>query len=182
MTETRDHVADPCAVLSTRELLRLYSNILTELLRRGVVRSRNAPAGDLAEEIVRLAYDGTLAPPSEKGWDVAAADGRGLQVKCRVVQPGVSKSQTFSPFRSWAFDSCVFVVLDQTTYDVLHARVLDVADLKAIAQPTAWVNGYRVTVAQILGHAGGEDVADLLRDAYHRLPDGAPDPALGGVL
>ena len=56
--------------MSTRALLRLYSEILTELLQRGVVRSRNAPAGDLAEWLVARAYGGKLAPPSAKSWDV----------------------------------------------------------------------------------------------------------------
>ena len=134
-----------CSELSTRALLRLYADILTELLHRGIVRSRNAPAGDLAEEIVRLAYDGSLAPPSEKSWDVLTADGRRLQVKCRVVDPALGKAQTFSPFRSWGFDACVFVILDVSTYDLLHARVVDTKDLQLFAQPTAWVNGFRVT-------------------------------------
>lgn len=71
----------------TQELLRLYAQILTELLRRGVVRSRNAPAGDLAELLVARAYSGDLAPLSEKSWDVDAG-GRKLQVKSRVIDPG----------------------------------------------------------------------------------------------
>ncbi|UFU06597.1 hypothetical protein [Ruania halotolerans] len=47
---------------STLQLLRLYADILTELVRRQVIRSRNAPAGDLAEWIAATLYGGTLAP------------------------------------------------------------------------------------------------------------------------
>ncbi|WP_460707211.1 hypothetical protein [Myceligenerans halotolerans] len=37
---------------STSRLLAAYAEILAELRRRGVVRSANAPAGDLAETLV----------------------------------------------------------------------------------------------------------------------------------
>lgn len=159
-----------CEAMSTRALLRLYADILSELIRRGVVRSRNAPAGDLAEEIVRVAFAGSLAPPSEKSWDVLSADGRRLQVKCRVIDPTLGKAQTFSPFRSWDFDACVFVILDASTYDLLHARLLSAGDLQAFAQHTAWVNGYRVTVAQVLGRPGAHDVGAMLQTAYDCIP------------
>ncbi len=33
------------------------------------------------------------------------------------------------------------------------------------------MNGYLVTVDKVLRRLGAEDVAGLLRDAYHRLPD-----------
>jgi hypothetical protein len=67
--------------LTVRALLRLSAAIVTELNSRGVVRSRNAPAGDLAESLVAKAYQGKFAEPSVKSWDVQAA-GRKLQVKC----------------------------------------------------------------------------------------------------
>lgn len=73
------------AGLSTRQLLRLYADLLTELVDRGIVRSRNAPAGDLAEFLVREAYGGELAHPSEKSWDVRTPDRRRLQVKARLI-------------------------------------------------------------------------------------------------
>ena len=53
------------AATPTRTLLRVYAATLTELVRRGVVRTRNAPAGDLAELLVARAYGGEMAPNSE---------------------------------------------------------------------------------------------------------------------
>ena len=47
--------------LDTRTLLRQYAETLTILRERNVVRSRNAPAGDLAETLVMKAYNGRLA-------------------------------------------------------------------------------------------------------------------------
>ena len=96
-----------------------------------MTRSRNAPAGDIAEFLVRLAYNGELAPPSEKSWDVRGSDERKIQVKCRLVVPGSIGTQQFSPFRSWDFDVCVFIMFDAFTYDVLRALEVPSAGVQA---------------------------------------------------
>ena len=70
--------------LTVRELLRLSAGIITELNSRGVVRSRSPPAGDLAAFLVAKAYQGALAAPSVRSWDIQAGD-RKLQVKCRSL-------------------------------------------------------------------------------------------------
>lgn len=156
--------------MSVRELLRLYSRVLTELIERGVVRSRNAPAGDLAETIVAKAYRGELAAPSEKCWDVRTADGVLLQVKCRVVEPGSLRTHVYSPFRSWDFHACIFVILNSVTYDTDHAVEVSVDLVKAIARKSSWVAGHRITVSQIRGDVGGAvDVTERLREAYEAL-------------
>lgn len=88
---------DPTALVrtsSSRDLLRLYGALLSELTDRGVLRSRNAPAGDLAEHLAAVVYDGVLAPASEKSWDVRDSTGRTVQVKCRVQ--GDRKAGNFS--------------------------------------------------------------------------------------
>lgn len=153
--------------MSIRQLLTLYSRILTELIRRGVVRSRNAPAGDLAESVVAKAYRGHLAPQSEKSWDVRAADGTLLQVKCRVIEPGSRRTAVYSPIRSWNFDACVFVILDSVTYEVEQAVEVPVDQVRAAARESSWVAGHRVTVGQVrAGFDGAVDVTDRLREAY----------------
>ncbi len=155
--------------LSTRDLLRLYADILTALVARGVVRSRNAPAGDLAEHLVATAYAGELAPPSEKSWDVRA-DGRPLQVKARLITAGDNKSHVYSPFRSWDFDACVFLLMDAHTYDVVRAVELPVATVKAVARETAWVKGFRITTkTPLLDQPGAVDVTPAVRRALDLL-------------
>lgn len=153
--------------MSVRQLLGLYSRILTELIQRGVVRSRNAPAGDLAESVVAKAYRGRLAPQSEKSWDVRAADGTLLQVKCRVIEPGSRRTHVYSPFRSWSFHACVVVILNSVTYHIEQAVEVPADQVKAIAQASPWVAGHRITVGQIrAGLDGAVDVTDRLREAY----------------
>src|SRR5579871_2623269 len=102
--------------LTVRELLRLSARIVTELISREVVRSRNPPAGDLAEYLVAKAYQGQLAKASAKSLDVKAGE-RKLQVKCRLVDPHSRRNESFSAFRSWEFDACVFITLDCYTYN-----------------------------------------------------------------
>lgn len=140
--------------LTTRELLRLYADILTELLDRGVVRSRNAPAGDLAEYLVATAFGGELAPPSEKSWDVRVGDRR-LQVKVRLIAAGDRRSHNYSPFRSWDFDACVFVLLDAHTYDVASAIEVPLAGVRELARETTWVKGFRIGTRVDLRNAPG---------------------------
>jgi hypothetical protein len=112
-------------------------------------------------------YGGDLAPASEKSWDVQARDGRLIQVKCRVVGEG-KRTQTFSPFRSWGFDACVFVVLNSATYDVMSAREVQVHEIRAVASRSEWVGGHRVTVAAV-AKMPGEDVTGQFRRALQRL-------------
>lgn len=149
---------------SPRELLALYSQILTELIRRRIIWSRNAPAGDYAELLVAEAFDGRIAKGSEKSWDVSVGD-RLVQVKCRVTDTSSTKSQTYSPFRSFAFDSCVFVLLDSVTYEVVSAIEVDREVVEESSSLSAWVAGRRVTVKQVLALKEGKDVTTRVRKA-----------------
>ena len=56
--------------LTNAELLALSGGALAELRERDVVRTANAPAGDLAERLVADAMGGKLAHNSQKSWDV----------------------------------------------------------------------------------------------------------------
>lgn len=145
-----EHGVDLSAI-SSHALLRLYADILTTLNQRGVLRSRNAPAGDLAEYLVASAYQGTLASQSKKSWDVATPDGRLLQVKSRVIEPGSRTSQNYSPFRSWDFDACVFVHFDAFTYEVADAVEVPTEAIRTLTTPDGHVGekARRLTVANL---------------------------------
>jgi hypothetical protein len=151
---------DPTAY-SAHELLRQYADILRELRKRRIIRTANAPAGDLAETLVARAYSGMLAPNSEKSWDVTAADGRLLQVKSRVIAANASsKPIQFSVFRSWEFDTAVFVVLTAETYDVLRALEVPSQSVHDRANATAWVGGHTIMLS-LLGLAALPGCADV---------------------
>lgn len=140
--------------LSTRPLLRLYADILTELIHRGVIRSRNAPAGDLAEYLVAHAFGGELPPPSAKSWDVRVGDRR-LQVKVRLIAAGDRRSHSYSPFRSWNFDACVFVLLDAHNYDVATAIEVPVEGVQGTRTRGQVGQGLRIGTRVDLRHLSG---------------------------
>lgn len=142
------HHPESVSRASTVSLLRLYAAILAELLSRGVIRSRNAPAGDLAEHLALIVYGGKLAPPSAKSWDLRSSDDRLVQVKCRVASPGQAGNYSF--FRSWDFDACVFVRFDPATYDITSAIEVPAAAVQALARASTHVNGSRIQLSDDL--------------------------------
>lgn len=153
---------------SSRDLLRNHGALLSELVARGVLRSRNAPVGDLAEHLAAVVYIGELAPASEKSWDVFDAAGRTVQVKCRVQ--GEGKLGNFSFLRSFAFDACTFVRLDRATYDVVSAVEVPAGELEAIASYSAHVNGWRISARHpLIDLPGAVDLTARFQDAMERL-------------
>ena len=149
------------ANFSSQELLRQYAGILGELRARGVIRTLNAPSGDLAETLTARAYWGELAPNSEKSWDVRAADGRLLQVKTRVIAASArSKPVQFSVFRSWDFDAAVFLVLAAETYEVLGAFEVASTVVQGRARAAGWVGGEIITLS-LVGLAALPDCIDV---------------------
>ena len=150
--------------LPTSSLLGLSRAILAELKRRGVVRTGNAPAGDYAELLVRVATDGELAPSSQKSWDVLSPDGARLQVKARVVtDPRSASERQLSAFRSWDFDAAVIVLFDDR-FDVWRASRVPVEALQASARRDDHVGGFRVLARDELLDVG-DDWTALLRAA-----------------
>ena len=146
------------------DLLGQYSAILAELRRRGVVRTGNAPLGDYAEHLAQQVYGGTIEPNSKKGYDIAAADGRLVQVKARTLNSATSPSATFSAFRTFGFDVATFLAFDGGTYDLLWAREMAPADIQEIARWSKHVNGFLLRIP--LAERHGVDVTDQFRLAF----------------
>lgn len=136
------------ASLRVRELLATYAGVLRELLRRGVIRTLNAPVGDLAEALAARVYSGELAPNSEKSWDVRSSDAELIQVKSRVVSlTARTKPVQFSVFRSWGFHRAVFILFAAEAYEVMAAIEVPVDSVRSKAADVAWVGGSRLTVS-----------------------------------
>jgi hypothetical protein len=148
------------ATLTPRQLLSLYSQILTELIARQVTRSRNPPAGDYAELLVAEHYGGKLASGSATSYDVVVSGGRTIQVKSLVVVDADKRSHSYSRLRTFDFDACVFVVFDSVNYRVVHAIEIESIAVEAMARDAKCVAGRRVNVKQVLAC---EDARDLTK-------------------
>jgi hypothetical protein len=154
--------ADELAGLSTGKLLALSRMILAELRNREVIRSGNAPAGDYAELLVRVATGGELAAASQKSWDVLTPEGVRLQVKARVMtNPRSAGERQLSVFRSWDFDAALVVLFDDE-FRVWRATRLPVSQLERVARFVEHVKGYRVVANDALLDQG-EDWTERLQ-------------------
>ena len=130
------------ANLKTVELMALHRATLYTLYEKGIVRTLNAPQGDWAELLVATAYQGTLAPNSEKSYDVLSKDGRRLQVKARALRQVDVGSQATSPFRTWGFDAAVIVLLNPEDLSVGRAAELPLKMVQEHSTYRKHVNGF----------------------------------------
>jgi hypothetical protein len=135
--------------LTNAELLALSGGALAELRARGVVRTANAPAGDLAERLVADAMGGELAHNSQKSWDVllrvpVSDTPHRVQVKARVVtDPANAGQRQVSAFRSWDCESVMFVLFDPL-YRIRAAALVATAVVRRHSTHVAFTASDRV--------------------------------------
>lgn len=149
------------------ELLGTYAAILAELRMRGLVRTNNAPIGDLAEYACAIVYDGVLAPNSEKSHDLVAADGRRVQVKVRNMRVDTRPSSVFSVIRSFDFDVCVFVLIDTESQRVRGAYEWAAEEVRAHSVHREHTNGATIRVSQ--AKKFGIDLTDQVDEAWQEM-------------
>lgn len=84
---------------SSLDLLECFADILDELKKRGVVRSRNNPVADYAEWLVAKKLGLSLERNSRSGYDATTRSGERIQIKSRRLDPS-SKSHQLSVIRN----------------------------------------------------------------------------------
>lgn len=152
--------------LKIRELLVLEAAIVGELRARELVRTNNKPLGDIAEQVVLHARGGFLEANSNKSHDVTDRVGHKIQVKARSIRPG-RKIGRFSPFRSFGFDSAVFLVFDAESFDLVGAREAGPDEIVGITKLSAHTNGRQPNLYQV--SRIGESVLPEMKAAYEAL-------------
>ena len=126
----------------------MEAGVVTELRDRGLVRTNNKPLGDIAEQIVMAARGGLLEPNSTKSHDVTDSEGQRIQVKA-MGRRSAGLSGKFSSFRSFDFDTAVFLVFDASTFDLTLAREVAARDVKAASRYSPHTNGWDLTLSRI---------------------------------
>jgi hypothetical protein len=162
-------VDDPNPEATVGELLTAYRGILGSLRTRGLVRTNNAPIGDLAEYCAAVVYDGLLAPNSEKSYDLVAEDGRRVQVKVRVIRHDTRPSSSFSVLRSFDFDACLFLLIGEEENDVIAARELSVDEVQQLGRHRDHTNGTALRVGRLKSTDLGVDRTSEFRAAWQEL-------------
>lgn len=111
--------------LTVIELLRLHTEIIEELKKRGVVRTKNNPVGDYTEWLVSRALNLRLANNSALGYDAIDDKGIKYQIKGRRITPE-NKSRQLSAIRNLSdkdFDYLVAVIFDKD-YSIIDAVIV----------------------------------------------------------
>lgn len=154
---------------SAEELMSSYFTLLTRMEKLDFIRTRNSPVGDVAEKIVQQALGGDLYENSKRSVDLLTKTGERIQVKARATLQG---SQTFGVFRSFDFDTAIFIIFDPYDGSLLDARSMAAEDVEEISRFSSHTNGRNITVKIVKEQ--GRSVLEQMSAAYFALR--APDP------
>ena len=164
----------PWRRLTVRELLLAQRQTLRELRRRKIVRGKGAVIGDLAEWLVAEAYDGTLAPPSQKAHDVDLADGTRIQVKARVlsVEGGAGDFQ-LGAIRHQGYDLLIAMLFDDEDLGVLEAIEIprELLERRGVEKNGAFTLYMNPTIIGRLLEDGAVRITERLRSVAEGLHD-----------
>lgn len=135
--------------------------IALDLRGRGLARTNNV-VGEIGERLALDVYGGRLLNTSARDIDLVAADGRHMQVKTRALPRGKMRVYDFA---SVAFDACVCIRFDVSTFELEWAREFTPASLSALVVNRP--SGVRLTGAR--ARDNGLDVTASFREAWDRL-------------
>jgi len=87
-----------------------------------------------------------------------------------VIGRDTRRSQVFSPFRTFDFDACVFVIFDAHDYSIANAIELPSDSVRGLSRRSEWVAGSRVRVfADLQSAPGAVDVTARLQESLAAL-------------
>ena len=147
------------------DLLRMQAAALRELNRRGVLRTFNSPAGDLAEYLFCRAFSWDRADNSQKGFD--ATDGvRRFQIKGRWMHSPNTSRQLSAIRNPEAFDALAAVLFDRD-YGVFRAAVIPRIVVGSRLKHSAHTNSWRFILSDnVWDDPSVEDVTRQLRIVF----------------
>ena len=152
---------------SNRELLKLYTELLTELRSRGIVRTSNGPGADVAEGLVAKALSLTLNAASTAGYDGIDPNGRKIEVKCRRLTRH-NDSRQLSAIRnleSAHFDFLAGVLFNED-FSVMKAALIPFQVVKDQAVFVKHTNGWKFVLRDSIWTLPGvEDITSRLKAA-----------------
>jgi hypothetical protein len=113
----------------------------------------------------------SLAPNSEKSYDLIAEDGRRIQVKVRTTHGSMSPSSVFSALRSMDFDACVFIIADARSNTIQTAYEWSSEEIRAHGRFQSHTNSTLVRTGQVQSGVAGVDVTLAINTAWRAMLD-----------
>jgi hypothetical protein len=129
--------------MQTKDLLKLQSDVISELRSRGVLRTMNNPVGDYAEWLVASALGLKLAKNSAAGHDAESETGKRIQIKARRVHPANNSRQlgVIRNLDKGDFDELVAVIFNES-YEVVEAVSIPHSAIAEYSKHRSHVNGH----------------------------------------
>ena len=159
--------------LTVSKLLRCFADILDELKRRGVVRTRNNPVADYAEWLVARQLGLSLERKSRSGYDAIDQSGKRYQIKSRRLDQ-TNESKQLSVIRkldAGEFDYLVGVLFNRD-FTVMEAYKIPHGVIKGHAHFSKHQNGYILQLqGEVLTASGVENITEVL-GKYNSATDG----------
>jgi hypothetical protein len=152
------------------DLLVLFGDVLDELKRRGIVRSRNNPVADYAEWLVSKAFNLNLQPNSNSGFDAIDSNGVKYQIKGRRLHPSNQSRQlgVIRNLKAKKFDFLIGVIFDKD-FSVLEAYKIPHRLIKANSRFSKHQNGnILILKGDILSTKGVERIDEQLNEYIKR--------------
>ncbi len=150
---------------SNRELLKLYTELMSELRSRGIVRTSNGPDADVAEGLVAKALSLTLNTASTAGYDGIDPHGRKIEVKCRRLTRQ-NNSRQLSAIRNLESAHFEFLagVLFNEDFLVMKAALIPFHVVKDHAVFVKHTNGWKFVLRDSIWTLPGvEDITERLQ-------------------
>ncbi|MFS0715752.1 hypothetical protein ABC337_03565 [Arthrobacter sp. 1P04PC] len=147
-----DHAAI-LAPLTNHELLATPYALLSELNRRGIIRTSDL-VGGVGEHLAWRMYGGVLALNGNKAYDLTDPGDRLIQVKTRVANR--SEGQLKVTFKSLdGFDACLALLLAPETLQPVMAREVSRGDLEAMKarKSSLFIRDFRTAGIDVLDRA-----------------------------
>ncbi|HZO52698.1 MAG TPA: hypothetical protein VFB63_08275 [Bryobacteraceae bacterium] len=155
--------------LSNREILALYALLMETMRERGLVRSANGPAADIAEGLVAKAFLLTLNTASTAGYDGVDPSGSKIEVKCRRLTRR-NPSRQLGAIRNLEdahFDSLAGVLFNED-FSVFRAALIPFHIVKEQATFVAHTNAWKFVLRDTVWSLPGvQDITERLRQVQH---------------
>ena len=99
--------------MSETELLQTHGAVIDELMRRGVVRTRNNPVGDYTEWLVSKRLGLVIQGKSQKSFDAIGTDKSRYQIKGRCSEKRSIQFSSIRNLQEKGFDFVIAVVFNR---------------------------------------------------------------------
>jgi hypothetical protein len=144
------------STMRNHEILSLFADIIEELARRGVTRSKNNPVADYAEHLVCKAFALTPAEKSTKGYDATDSAGKKYEIKSRrkSVRSNPTRFSAIRDLQHRHFDFLVAVLFSQD-FAVMRAALIPYDRVLKLTFLQEHVNGWILPVRDSVWAADG---------------------------